>query len=73
MAVIFPEAIAAEADKRQARGDFGADRARGFEASLREIPNSTRADFSREPNPPGSQGHKVIPKKGETATFYLTG
>lgn len=28
---------------------------------------------TREPNPPGSQGHDVIPKKGETATFYLTG
>ncbi len=28
---------------------------------------------TREPNPPGSQGHEVIPKKGETATFYLTG
>ena len=28
---------------------------------------------TREPNPPGSQGHEPIPKKGETATFYLTG
>jgi hypothetical protein len=28
---------------------------------------------TREPNPPGSQGHEVIPKKGDTATFYLTG
>lgn len=28
---------------------------------------------TREPNPPGSQGHEAIPKKGETATFYLTG
>lgn len=28
---------------------------------------------TREPNPPGSQGHEFIPKKGETATFYLTG
>jgi hypothetical protein len=28
---------------------------------------------TREPNSPGSQGHEVIPKKGETATFYLTG
>ena len=37
MAVIFPEAIAAEADKRQARGDFGADRSREFAANLREI------------------------------------
>ena len=28
---------------------------------------------TREPNPPGSQGHEVIPKNGDTATFYLTG
>jgi hypothetical protein len=28
---------------------------------------------TREPNPPGLQGHEPIPKKGETATFYLTG
>lgn len=28
---------------------------------------------TRKPNPPGSQGHEIIPKKGETATFYLTG
>lgn len=28
---------------------------------------------TREPNPPGLQGHEVIPKKGETATFYLMG
>jgi hypothetical protein len=28
---------------------------------------------TREPNPPGSQGHEFIPKKGDTATFYLTG
>jgi hypothetical protein len=28
---------------------------------------------TREPNPPGSQGHEVIPKKGDTATFYLAG
>ena len=28
---------------------------------------------TRKPNPPGSQGHEVIPKKGDTATFYLTG
>ncbi len=28
---------------------------------------------TREPNPPGSQGHEVIPKEGETATFHLTG
>lgn len=26
-----------------------------------------------EPNPPGSQGHEFIPKKGDAATFYLTG
>ena len=28
---------------------------------------------TREPNPPGSQGHEVIPKNGDAATFYLTG
>ena len=28
---------------------------------------------TRELNPPGTQGHELIPKKGETATFYLTG
>lgn len=28
---------------------------------------------TREPNPPGLQGHEAIPSKGETATFYLTG
>ena len=26
-----------------------------------------------EPNPPGLHGHEVIPRKGDTATFYLTG
>ncbi len=28
---------------------------------------------TREPNHPSSQGHEFIPKKGDTATFYLTG
>jgi hypothetical protein len=28
---------------------------------------------TREPKAPGSQGHEFIPKKGDTATFYLTG
>ena len=28
---------------------------------------------TRKPNPPGLQGHEVIPKKGDTATFYLKG
>jgi hypothetical protein len=28
---------------------------------------------TREPRTPGSQGHEPIPKKGENATFYLTG
>jgi hypothetical protein len=28
---------------------------------------------TREPNPPGRQGHEPIPRKGEAATFYLTG
>ena len=28
---------------------------------------------TREPNPPGLQGHEVIPRKGETTTLYLTG
>jgi hypothetical protein len=42
--------------------------------------NPIHPDLSRrpafplsEPNPPGLQGHEPIPKKGETATFYLTG
>jgi hypothetical protein len=28
---------------------------------------------TREPHPPGLQGHEYIPVKGETATFYLIG
>lgn len=28
---------------------------------------------TRKPNLPGRQGHELIPRKGETATFYLTG
>lgn len=28
---------------------------------------------TRKPSPPGRQGHEPIPKKGENATFYLTG
>ncbi len=28
---------------------------------------------TREPRTPGSPGHEYIPKKGEAATFYLTG